>query len=101
MNLRCQKVELLENLRRLGVVNKQVVNAIALSEIARVARFLNIIIGAVLVVGIWLLAGSSLEVRWVVTFCSIAIITLSLPNGKFRKHFGSDDKLASWSPPEG
>ena len=74
---------------------------IALSEIARVARFLNIIIGAALVLCIWLLDGSSLEARWIVTLCSIAIITLSLPKGKFRKHFGSYDKLARWSPLEG
>lgn len=74
---------------------------IALSEIARVARFLNIIIGAVLAIGIWILDGSSLEARWIVTLCSIAILTLSLPKGKFRKHFGSYDKLARWSPLEG
>lgn len=71
---------------------------IGLSQIARPARFLNLIICAVLTIGIWILAGSSLETRWVVTLSSIAIVALSFPKGKFRSHFGSYDKLARWSP---
>lgn len=74
---------------------------IALSEIARPARFLNIIFGAILAVGIWLIAGTSLEARWAVTLSCIAILALSFPKGKFRKHFGSYDKLARWSPLQG
>jgi len=74
---------------------------IALSEIARPVRFLNIIVGTILAVGIWLIAGSSLEARWVVTLSSFAILVLSFPKGKFRKHFGSYDKLARWPPLEG
>jgi len=71
---------------------------IALSEIARPVRFLNILIGAVLALGIWTVAGTSLEARWILTISSLAVILTSFPKGKFRKHFGSYDKLARWPP---
>lgn len=70
---------------------------IALSEIARPVRFLNIIIGATLAVGIWMVAGVSQDAKWILTISSLAVIVLSLPKGKFRKHFGSYDRLARWS----
>lgn len=71
---------------------------IALAEIARPVRFLNIIIGAALAIGIWLPPGTSADEKWIVTLSSVVILVLSLPKGKFRKHFGTYDKLARWSP---
>lgn len=73
---------------------------IAISEIARPVRIVNIIIGAILIIGIWFSDGVTLEASWVVTLISLCIMVLSLPKGKFRHHFGSYDKLARWSPVE-
>jgi nucleoside-diphosphate-sugar epimerase/uncharacterized membrane protein len=70
---------------------------IALSEIARPLRFLNILLGAVLAIGIWWIDGISFEASWRITLVSIFIAILSLPKGKFRHHFGTYDKLARWS----
>lgn len=73
---------------------------IAISEIARPVRIVNIIISAILIIGIWISDGVALEASWVVTLISLGIMVLSLPKGKFRHHFGSYDKLARWSPVE-
>lgn len=74
---------------------------IAISEIARPVRFLNIILGAVLAIGIWLSDGASDEAKLTVTIVSIVISFLSLPKGQFKHHFGSYDNLARWSPVKG
>lgn len=71
---------------------------IAISEIARPVRFLNLVLGLILAIGIWWLEGIATEARWIVILTSFSIIVLSLPKGKFKHHFGSYDKLARWSP---
>lgn len=73
---------------------------IAISEIARLVRFINILISGILITGIWLTDGIILEASLVVTLISLCITVFSLPKGKFRHHFGSYDKLARWSPVE-
>lgn len=74
---------------------------IATSEIARPVRFLNIILGAFLAIGIWFSGGVTDEARWIVTLTSVFILLLSFPKGKFKHHFGSYDNLARWSPLKG
>lgn len=69
---------------------------IALAEIARPVRIMNLILAVILVIGIWMLSGSSSEAEWAVTATAIAIFFLSIPKGKFKKHFGTYDKLARW-----
>lgn len=71
---------------------------IAISEIARPVRFLNIILTVILIGGVWLSDGINPEARWIVTIVSLLIFVLSLPKGKFKYHFGNYDKLARWSP---
>ncbi|MFA6238077.1 MAG: NAD-dependent epimerase/dehydratase family protein [Bacteriovorax sp.] len=71
---------------------------IALSEIARPLRFLNIVLGFILAIGVWWPAGIETEASWIVTLISLSITALNLPKGKFRHHFGSYDHLARWSP---
>lgn len=71
---------------------------IAWAEVARPLRMLNIILSGVLIVGIWLLQGSTTEVRLLVSAISTLIIALSFPRGKFRHHFGNYDRVVQWSP---
>jgi len=71
---------------------------IAISEIARPVRYLNILISMVLAISIWFSDGMGFEANVVVTLISLCITALSLPKGKFRHHFGSYDKVARWSP---
>lgn len=69
---------------------------IALSEITRPLRLLNIILATILIVGIWVLSGSDVGTKWIVTVSGIGILFLSMPKGKFKRHFGSYDKMARW-----
>lgn len=70
---------------------------IALSEIARPVRILNIIVGFILAVAIGVSGELELSLKWEIILSSLLVILLSLPKGQFFKHFGSYDKLARWS----
>lgn len=70
---------------------------IALSEIARVVRILNILVGLILAVAIATSNEVAVSEKWKIILSSVIVILLSLPKGKFHRHFGSFDKLAQWS----
>lgn len=71
---------------------------IAMAQVARSVRFINIILGAVLAVGIWLVPGGSTEFRWNSLVMSVFLIFLSFPLGAIKDHFGSFDRFVHWSP---
>jgi len=70
--------------------------AIALAEAGRSARFLNVLIGAWLVVGSWFLSTESQTALWNAVIAGVALILLSLPLGKIRDRYGSFDPWVVW-----
>ncbi len=75
-----------------------VIAVIALAEVARPARYLNVPMGLWLVVAPWLLTGATTASRWNSAAMGLAVVVLSLPLGKLRDHYGSYDKIVLWSP---
>jgi hypothetical protein len=67
------------------------VAATALAEVTRVARFLNVLCGAWLVLAPWVLSGDSAAARWDDVIVGIALILLSLPRGPVRERYGNWD----------
>ena len=75
-----------------------VVAVIAMAEVARVGRFLNVLFGLWLLAAPWLLAGGSELARWNTAMVGAAIVLLSLPLGRLRDHYGAFDRWVIWSP---
>ena len=73
-----------------------VVAVIAMAEVARPARFLNIPLGAWLLAAPWLLDGGSTLARANSAIMGALVIILSLPLGKIRDHYGTYDRAAAW-----
>ena len=65
---------------------------IAIAEVARAVRFLNIVSGAWLLIAPWVLGGGVTGARWNDVVAGILIILLSLPRGEIRGNYGS------WQP---
>lgn len=65
---------------------------IALAEVARAARWLNLLFGAWLMLAPWLIAGANAASRWNGILVGILLITLSLPRGGIKEHYGSWDR---------
>lgn len=75
-----------------------VVAVIALAEVGRPARYINIALGGWLMMGSWFLAGAGLMAQFNSAVVGLAVILLSLPLGKLRDHYGSFDKIVAWRP---
>lgn len=75
-----------------------VVAIVALAEVARPARFLNVPVGLWSIVAPWFLSGSTSASRWNSAVTGLAIVLLSLPLGRLRDHYGSFDQVVLWSP---
>jgi hypothetical protein len=71
---------------------------IALAEVARPVRLLNVPLGAWLIAAPWFLAGATDLSRWNSAAAGLAVLSLSLPLGKLRDHYGSFDPVLTWSP---
>lgn len=74
-----------------------VMAVIAMAEIARPVRFVNLLLGAWLAVGPWLLPGSGAGSRVNDLLVGLAVVALSLPLGKIREHYGRMDRAITWS----
>ena len=69
------------------------VAVIAMAEVARPLRFLNVGFGLWLLAAPWLLEGASVTASWAGVLIGLAVIALSLPRGKLSKeHYGSWDR---------
>jgi len=69
------------------------VAVIAMAEVARPLRFLNVGFGLWLLAAPWLLEGASVTASWTGVLTGLAVIALSLPRGKLSKeHYGSWDR---------
>lgn len=62
---------------------------IAIGEVARAARFVNILFGTWLVAAPWLLTGFTAGTQWNGIFVGVALILLSLRRGKVKERYGS------------
>ena len=65
---------------------------IAVAEVGRAARFLNIPFGAWLVIAPWALSGFVTGARWNDVVVGILLVLLSLPRGRVRGEYGG------WQP---
>jgi uncharacterized membrane protein len=64
------------------------VAVVAMAEVGRAIRFLNILIGAWLLVMSWLLNGSTTASMWTVAIVGVALILLSIRRGEIRENYG-------------
>jgi hypothetical protein len=62
---------------------------IAMAEVTRAARFLNILCGAWLIVAPWLLRGAAAGAQWHDVILGAVLMLLSLPRGQVREYYGS------------
>jgi hypothetical protein len=65
---------------------------IAMAEVTRAARFLNVLLGAWIVAVPWLLGGPGSGLAWSNAIAGSAVILLSFPRGVVREHYGSWDR---------
>lgn len=61
---------------------------IALAEVSRAVRFVNIPLGAWIIAAPWLLGGATLGATWNDVLIGAILIVLSLPRGKVREQYG-------------
>lgn len=69
---------------------------IALAEVGRAMRFLNIGFGAWLAAAPWFLSGASSAAQWNSAVAGVLLIALSLPLGKIRDHYGTFGPYVVW-----
>jgi hypothetical protein len=74
-----------------------VVAAIALAEVARPARFLNIPLALVLSAGVWFFEASPLA-HLVIAISGLIVIALSMPLGTIRERYGTFDRAVRCGP---
>jgi len=65
------------------------VAVVAMAEVGRAIRFINILIGAALIALPWLLGGSTTSSKWTDLIAGATLILLSLPRGKIREDYGT------------
>jgi hypothetical protein len=65
---------------------------IAMAEVGRTLRFINILFGAWIVIASWLLAGAATSAKWNNVIAGVALILLSIPRGRVKEHYGT------WQP---
>lgn len=65
---------------------------VAMAEVTRAARFLNVLLGAWIVAVPWLLGGAGSGMAWSNVIVGSAVILLSFPRGVVRERYGSWDR---------
>ena len=66
---------------------------IALAEVARAARFANILIGAWIVISPWMMSGAGITAKWSGVAAGITVILLSLPRGPILQRYGGWERF--------
>ena len=75
-----------------------VVSVIAMADVARVTRYLNVVLGAWLVLAPWFLAGVAAAASWNAAAVGALVIAASLPLGAWRDRYGGAERAALWVP---
>ncbi|MEO8050309.1 MAG: vitamin K epoxide reductase family protein [Acidobacteriota bacterium] len=68
------------------------VSVIALADVGRAARFVNVLFGAWVIVAPWLLSGATANARWNDLIAGALVILLSFPRGKIGERYGSFER---------
>lgn len=69
------------------------VAVIVMAEVIRAGRFLNVLLGAWIVLAPWLLSGATRGAKWNDVVAGIVLIVLSLPRGRIKERYGSWDRM--------
>ncbi|HEV8439507.1 MAG TPA: SPW repeat protein [Methylomirabilota bacterium] len=67
---------------------------ISMAEVVRAGRFLNVVLGAWLVMAPWLLAGASPGAGWNDVVVGAAVVVLSIFRGAVYEHYGEWDRAS-------
>jgi hypothetical protein len=62
---------------------------IAMADVGRASRFLNVLLGAWVVAAPWLLGGATTASTWSDLAAGAGVILLSLPRGRVGERYGS------------
>ena len=65
---------------------------IAMAEVTRVTRFVNVIAGTWIVLAPWVLSGATASATWSNVIVGVLVIVLSLPKGPVRERYGTWDR---------
>lgn len=71
---------------------------IAMSEIVRLVRLLNIPLGLWLALSGWFLSGMNEPAKWQSFVVGLLIIIFSFPRGKRKEAYGTMDRIIHWTP---
>jgi hypothetical protein len=66
---------------------------IALGEIGRAVRWLNVLLGAWLIIAPWILSAGVTASRWNDVVVGSALLVLSIPRGQIRERYGSFNRV--------
>lgn len=69
------------------------ISVITTAEVIRAGRFLNVLLGAWLIIAPWFLSGASLSARWNDMIAGLLVIGLSLPRGPVRESYAKWNRL--------
>jgi hypothetical protein len=69
------------------------VAVIVMAEVLRAGRFLNVLFGAWIIAGPWLLSGSPATARWNDVAAGAVLVLLSLPRGPINERYAAWDQL--------
>ena len=69
------------------------ISIISFAEVIRAARFLNVLLGVLLAVAVFVLPEGNQTAVWHHVIAGIVVILLSLPRGKIKERYGSWDKM--------
>ena len=72
------------------------VAVIALADVGRATRFLNLLLGAWVIAAPWLLGGATAASRWSDTIGGALVILLSLPRGPVGERYGTWERFIRW-----
>jgi uncharacterized membrane protein len=65
-----------------------VISVLALAEVLRILRFINLLVALVVLISPWLLAGITLTAQLAATAVGLALIGATLPRGRVRARYG-------------
>lgn len=67
--------------------------AIAMAEVGRTVRFINIFFGGWLIIAPWLLSGGTVTATWSNLIVGALVIILSIPRGKITQRYGGFERF--------